>query len=164
MRTCVVKLPADVRLHRACCCLTCVLHTNASHSTPPAPLSMQQAIPAEATVQQAMPAVSSCPDRIAGKVLNRYTCRLPVLLPQDRILVFHRGMGMEKLSGLLIDQKLDLLMDYTVFYLLDKILDKVKKPVRSTPPPPPLSSAATIRPIVKRPPCTGHGQRQGFCR
>jgi hypothetical protein len=40
---------------------------------------------------------------------------------QDRILVFHRGVGTEKLSGLLIDQKLDLLMDYTVFNLLDKV-------------------------------------------
>lgn len=40
-------------------------------------------------------------------------------------MVFHRGMGIEKLSGLLIDQKLDLLMDYTVFH----ILDKVKGPV-----------------------------------
>jgi hypothetical protein len=40
---------------------------------------------------------------------------------QDRILVFHRGIGTEKLSGLLIDQKLDLLMDYTVFNLLDKV-------------------------------------------
>lgn len=39
----------------------------------------------------------------------------------DRILVFHRGIGTEKLSGLLIDQKLDLLMDYTVFNLIDKM-------------------------------------------
>jgi len=35
--------------------------------------------------------------------------------------VFHRGVGTAKLSGLLIDAKLDLLMDYTVFYLLDKV-------------------------------------------
>jgi hypothetical protein len=46
---------------------------------------------------------------------------IPASLLQDRILVFHRGIGTEKLSGLLIDQKLDLLMDYTVFSLLDKL-------------------------------------------
>jgi hypothetical protein len=45
----------------------------------------------------------------------------PSNILQDRILVFHRGIGTEKLSGLLIDQKLDLLMDYTVFNLLDKL-------------------------------------------
>lgn len=47
---------------------------------------------------------------------------------QDRILVFHRGLGLEKISGLLIDQKLDLLMDYTVF----SVLNKVKEPVRGS--------------------------------
>lgn len=40
---------------------------------------------------------------------------------QDRILVFHRGMGTERLKGLLIDQKLDLLMDYTVFHVLEMV-------------------------------------------
>jgi hypothetical protein len=40
---------------------------------------------------------------------------------QDRILVFHRGIGTERVTGLLIDQKLDLLMDYTVFHILDMI-------------------------------------------
>jgi hypothetical protein len=48
-------------------------------------------------------------------------CFVTVPPLQDRILVFHRGIGSEKLSGLLIDQKLDLLMDYTVFNLLDKL-------------------------------------------
>jgi hypothetical protein len=38
---------------------------------------------------------------------------LLLLLRQDRILVFHRGIGTERVTGLLIDQKLDLLMDYT---------------------------------------------------
>ncbi|KAF6257530.1 hypothetical protein COO60DRAFT_1701817 [Scenedesmus sp. NREL 46B-D3] len=45
----------------------------------------------------------------------------------DRILVFHRGIGTEKLSGLLIDQKLDLLMDYTVFSDLLAKVGLVKK-------------------------------------
>jgi hypothetical protein len=40
---------------------------------------------------------------------------------QDRILVFHRGIGTERVTGLLIDQKLDLLMDYTVFHILDML-------------------------------------------
>lgn len=35
--------------------------------------------------------------------------------------MFHRGIGTERITGMLIDSKLDLLMDYTVFYLLDMI-------------------------------------------
>eukprot|EP00882_Tetradesmus_deserticola_P018152 GHRQ01019478.1.p1 GENE.GHRQ01019478.1~~GHRQ01019478.1.p1 ORF type:complete len:266 (+),score=104.64 GHRQ01019478.1:211-1008(+) len=45
----------------------------------------------------------------------------------DRILVFHRGIGTGKLSGLLIDQKLDLLMDYTVFEALDRLRDPLQQ-------------------------------------
>lgn len=42
-----------------------------------------------------------------------FVCWLWLAILQDRILVFHRGIGSAKVSGLLIDQKLDLLMDYT---------------------------------------------------
>jgi hypothetical protein len=45
----------------------------------------------------------------------------------DRILVFHRGVGTQKLSGLLIDQKLDLLMNYTIWHVWDMIKDKLVK-------------------------------------
>lgn len=46
----------------------------------------------------------------------------------DRILVFHRGLGTARTTGLLIDQKLDLLMDYTVFHILDMITKPFRKP------------------------------------
>lgn len=53
-------------------------------------------------------------------------CAVLCYAVQDSILVFHRGIGSERVSGMLIDQKLDLLMDYTVFY----ILDMIKKPFK----------------------------------
>lgn len=46
---------------------------------------------------------------------------------QDRILVFHRGIGVERLTGRLMAQKLDLLMDYTVFHILGMLTSPFKK-------------------------------------
>jgi hypothetical protein len=40
----------------------------------------------------------------------------------DRILVFHRGVGKAHMRGLLINEKLDLLTEYTVMRVLDKVL------------------------------------------
>ncbi|GBF88981.1 aminopeptidase [Raphidocelis subcapitata] len=40
----------------------------------------------------------------------------------DHILVFHRGVGTARLKGLLIEEKLDLLTEYTVMRVLDKII------------------------------------------
>lgn len=45
----------------------------------------------------------------------------------DRILLFHRGIGSQRMSGLLVNQKLDLLMEYTVFWLFDLIKEKLPK-------------------------------------
>lgn len=42
--------------------------------------------------------------------------------------MFHRGLGTARTTGLLIDQKLDLLMDYTVFHILDMITKPFRKP------------------------------------
>ncbi len=53
-------------------------------------------------------------------------CNIPEEMA-DRILIFVRGTGQQRLSGLLIDQKLDLLMEYTVFWLWDKISAKLPK-------------------------------------
>lgn len=51
--------------------------------------------------------------------------------------MFHRGIGTERVTGMLIDQKLDLLMDYTVFHILDKIKapfsKKASKPAAAKP-------------------------------
>ncbi|KAI8462870.1 MAG: hypothetical protein J3K34DRAFT_527436 [Monoraphidium minutum] len=39
----------------------------------------------------------------------------------DRVLVFHRGIGSASIKGLLIEEKLDLLCEYTVFRVLNKL-------------------------------------------
>jgi hypothetical protein len=48
----------------------------------------------------------------------------------DRILVFHRGVGVAKQSGLLIPQKLDLLVEYTVLWLVDKLTGGLARKIR----------------------------------
>jgi hypothetical protein len=40
----------------------------------------------------------------------------------DHILVFHRGIGTARLKGLLIEEKLDLLTEYTVMRILDRVI------------------------------------------
>lgn len=48
----------------------------------------------------------------------------------DRILVFHRGVGVAKQSGLLIPQKVDLLVEYTVLWLVDKLTGGLTRRLR----------------------------------
>jgi hypothetical protein len=48
----------------------------------------------------------------------------------DRILVFHRGVGVAKQSGLLIPQKVDLLVEYTVLWLVDLVTGGMTRKLR----------------------------------
>jgi hypothetical protein len=52
----------------------------------------------------------------------------------DRILVFHRGIGSAKRKGLLINEKLDLLCEFTVLRLIDAVLSRVPKRFGGTKP------------------------------
>lgn len=57
------------------------------------------------------------------KISRMTRCPRPTLHVQvaDHILIFHRGIGTEQVKGLLIEEKLDLLCEYTVFWLLDYV-------------------------------------------
>lgn len=74
-------------------------------------------------------------------------CRCLAACGQDRILVFHRGIGTERVTGLLIDQKLDLLMDYTVFHILDMLKAPFSKKA-DKPKPAPAQPAVAVVPIA----------------